>query len=296
MSTYTLSNGTVSVLKELAFRGGSAAVALSRPASTIHAKVYVETVDVDDAAQAVVVLGATTNSITLPAGDSANAQHLAEFVEAIANGTLETAAAPSASAYVEHTLLACYKCKGEAIGFSYLAPGPGTRFLHGAKCRYGDCQQVMDCESAGAAAGHWNAIQAEADDHSEPPLDMVNHPPHYTGHPSGVECIDVAEQLPFCLGNAFKYLFRRNAKGKASENIEKALWYLNRHVESYIDWDRQLSEEARWNLGLIVTHEPHPIGAVMLILARDPQCGGYEAGIGLLQQELERVRRVEART
>ena len=25
-------------------------------------------------------------------------------------------------------------------------------------------------------------------------MDTVNHPPHYTSHPSGVECVDITEQ------------------------------------------------------------------------------------------------------
>ena len=38
--------------------------------------------------------------------------------------------------------------------------------------------------------------------------DMVNHPPHYTNHPSGVECIQITEHMNFCLGNALKYIWR----------------------------------------------------------------------------------------
>ena len=32
--------------------------------------------------------------------------------------------------------------------------------------------------------------------------DPVNHPKHYTEHPSGVECIQITEHMGFCLGNA----------------------------------------------------------------------------------------------
>ena len=34
--------------------------------------------------------------------------------------------------------------------------------------------------------------------------DAVNHPAHYTGHPSGIECIQVTEHMNFCVGNAVK--------------------------------------------------------------------------------------------
>ena len=37
---------------------------------------------------------------------------------------------------------------------------------------------------------------------------MVNHPVHYTNHPSGVEVIQITEHMNFCLGNAIKYLMR----------------------------------------------------------------------------------------
>jgi len=38
--------------------------------------------------------------------------------------------------------------------------------------------------------------------------DPVNHPRHYTSHPSGIECITITEHMSFCLGNAVKYLWR----------------------------------------------------------------------------------------
>ena len=31
---------------------------------------------------------------------------------------------------------------------------------------------------------------------------MVNHPPHYKQHPSGVECIEITRNMGFVLGNA----------------------------------------------------------------------------------------------
>lgn len=36
--------------------------------------------------------------------------------------------------------------------------------------------------------------------------DFVNHPPHNTSHPSGVECIEITEHMSFLMGNAMKYL------------------------------------------------------------------------------------------
>lgn len=61
--------------------------------------------------------------------------------------------------------------------------------------------------------------------------DMVNHPPHYTSHPSGVECIQVTEHYGFCIGSAIKYLWRAGLKGDAIEDLEKAVWYIRREIE-----------------------------------------------------------------
>ena len=61
--------------------------------------------------------------------------------------------------------------------------------------------------------------------------DMVNHPKHYTSHPSGVEVIEITEHLNFCLGNAIKYILRSELKGKQIEDLKKAVWYLNREID-----------------------------------------------------------------
>ena len=57
----------------------------------------------------------------------------------------------------------------------------------------------------------------------------VAHPRHYNDHPSGVECIEIAEWLGFNLGNAFKYEWRRDLKhADRAEDQLKALWYVRR--------------------------------------------------------------------
>ena len=60
--------------------------------------------------------------------------------------------------------------------------------------------------------------------------DMVNHPPHYNNHPSGVECITITRHMGFNLGNALKYIWRADEKGKAIEDLEKAIFYLNDEI------------------------------------------------------------------
>ena len=65
---------------------------------------------------------------------------------------------------------------------------------------------------------------------AKPKADMVNHPPHYTSHPSGVECIQITEHMGFNLGNALKYIWRADLKGSAVEDLEKAIFYINREL------------------------------------------------------------------
>jgi hypothetical protein len=61
--------------------------------------------------------------------------------------------------------------------------------------------------------------------------DVVNHPPHYTSHPSGVECIQITEHMNFNLGNALKYIWRADLKhDDATEDLEKAKWYIEREI------------------------------------------------------------------
>lgn len=60
--------------------------------------------------------------------------------------------------------------------------------------------------------------------------DMVNHPPHYKQHPSGVECITVTEHFNFNVGNAIKYLWRSDHKN-GLEDLKKAAWYVTREIQ-----------------------------------------------------------------
>lgn len=75
-------------------------------------------------------------------------------------------------------------------------------------------------------------VPTRPDDDQEAASDMVNHPPHYTSHPSGVECIQITEHMGFCLGNAMKYIWRADLKGDAVEDLDKARWYLDREIEN----------------------------------------------------------------
>lgn len=64
--------------------------------------------------------------------------------------------------------------------------------------------------------------------------DLVNHPPHYQGHPKGIECIDVIEDMPYPnLANVIKYAWRVAFGGKWDdiEDLKKIVWYANREIE-----------------------------------------------------------------
>ena len=61
--------------------------------------------------------------------------------------------------------------------------------------------------------------------------DRVEHPEHYTSHPSGIECIQITEHMNFCLGNAIKYIWRANIKEDYTTDLKKAIFYLNREIE-----------------------------------------------------------------
>ncbi len=58
--------------------------------------------------------------------------------------------------------------------------------------------------------------------------DNVNQPAHYTQQP--VECIEFAQHMNFCMGNAFKYIWRYGHKNGV-EDLKKARWYLSRVIE-----------------------------------------------------------------
>lgn len=65
--------------------------------------------------------------------------------------------------------------------------------------------------------------------------DNVDHPSHYGGEDNTYETIKVIEawNLGFCLGNAVKYISRAGKKDKSKEieDLEKAVWYLQREID-----------------------------------------------------------------
>lgn len=55
------------------------------------------------------------------------------------------------------------------------------------------------------------------------------HPNHYKQ--GEVECIDVIEQWPLCIGTAVKYMWRYLDKENSIQDLNKAIWYLERQIK-----------------------------------------------------------------
>lgn len=106
----------------------------------------------------------------------------------------------------------------------------------------GDLGPVSGCPACTAHLKHRNPCMCTIDSRTgavvdydcavatPAPIDMVNHPPHYTGHPSGIEAIDIGRHLTADWFNAFKYIFRCDLKN-GRQDVEKALWYAKDGVE-----------------------------------------------------------------
>lgn len=62
--------------------------------------------------------------------------------------------------------------------------------------------------------------------------DDIEKPAHY--NQGKIEPIDVIEdwQLPYHLGNVLKYIARSEHKGSKKKDLEKAVWYLQRHIKN----------------------------------------------------------------
>ena len=75
--------------------------------------------------------------------------------------------------------------------------------------------------------------------------DIVHNPAHYT-EGRRFEPIDVIEdwELPFHLGNALKYISRAGRKDASltRQDISKAIWYLERFNDQFVESDDQASD------------------------------------------------------
>ncbi|MGK8440642.1 hypothetical protein ACRS3X_25460 [Ectopseudomonas hydrolytica] len=107
--------------------GGFTAVVLNRPPSELRAAVYVE--DEGEKLAVLIDMHQSRHTLRLQAGDPANAEHIREQLEAIANGTADTAetgaiGTPTAPAREPFAL-----CDDDEASLRHLARIGGTRHL-----------------------------------------------------------------------------------------------------------------------------------------------------------------------
>lgn len=90
--------------------------------------------------------------------------------------------------------------------------------------------------------------------------DSVNHPKHYTSHPSGVECITVTRHMTFNIGNVVKYCWRaglkteegKDQRTKQIEDLKKAQFYLADEIKRLEgDGAAPPAEDPEWQLDLL---------------------------------------------
>lgn len=288
MSTYAITQPSAQALAFLLRTGGDETLMLSHAEHTLMAKLHLE--PAGEKLEVSIALENVRSTITLDSGDAGNAQHLISYIESIANGTAETAS--DVPGHTGAALCRCSTCGDVAIGISYLATGSTQDWLYGVQCRHNGCKRMDGYANEAEAYAAWNLRQteakqvapvaptqslmksrvaerlaAEASSSDQGAADMVNHPPHYNGHPSGVECIEVTELLSFNLGNAFKYAFRHRSKN-GREDLEKCQWYLNRAISSsYAQEVRPTTAKAAELAARIAQHEGYILGSMLVAIA-----------------------------
>lgn len=118
-------------------------------------------------------------------------------------------------------VMARFKCDSDAAKFAGVTSGLRPQVV--------DLRSHATAPPQAATAPPNPAPPRESSEPIARATDLVNHPPHYTSHPSGVECIQITEHMPFCLGNAIKYLWRCDGKNGV-EDLRKAEWYVRREI------------------------------------------------------------------
>lgn len=105
------------------------------------------------------------------------------------------------------------------------------------KCPYTKkwCKGTMDCAFGCVGCAYYNTWLTTKSQKKE----AVNHPLHYGGD-TPYECIKVLkawvsdeEYKGFLRCNAIKYLCRTGKKDETVQELKKAVWYINKLIESY---------------------------------------------------------------
>lgn len=130
-------------------------------------------------------------------------------------------------------MMKCHTCDKELIPPNYKVTGTGD-FCCSSECynkAIGAHLPLLPSKEANQTTdGYPNQ---EAVDKPAKTHDPVNHPAHYTSHPSGVECITITRHMTFNIGNVIKYVWRSGLKGEAPavQDLKKAAFYLNDEIK-----------------------------------------------------------------
>lgn len=128
--------------------------------------------------------------------------------------------------------------------------------------------------------------------------DAVNHPQHYNH--GKYEVINILEdqlsEMPldafggFCLANSLKYELRAPYKGKPKEDLEKAMWYLQRLIDHLDDNEPSARPEAKVETPM----DSDPVKRLVWLANKfglhiqvklDKNPGGYNAAVILLNRD-----------
>jgi DNA-directed RNA polymerase subunit RPC12/RpoP len=120
---------------------------------------------------------------------------------------------------------AMYKCPdcGYECSSIHTNPRCGYCFANGKKIY----MQTVKQDNTGMFFAEAEAVIKK---HEALKANLVNHPPHYQSHPSGIECITITRHMNFNLGNAIKYIWRAGEKDNQILDLEKAIWYLTDEI------------------------------------------------------------------
>lgn len=143
----------------------------------------------------------------------------------------------------------CEECKGDSILYHHVCYKCGVTFLNKRfmqlNCDY--CNKVPD-EHPFKKLHEKACKMARAVTNEEGKLvyDTVNHPPHYQTK-NGMETIDVIEafDLNFNLGNAIKYILRAGKKENKFQDLNKAIWYIQREANASLSPIKHFGEEEK---------------------------------------------------
>lgn len=159
----------------------------------------------------------------------------------------------------------------------------------------GDIPYDLVCDAS--AMAEWERGYDSVNGASDP----VNHPSHYTSHPSGVESIEMTRWLRGPYSNALKYVLRgwNGLKDDPIQDLEKALWYLDDAYE-YIALNSQeineLCKDAfkRWD-----NHEPdREFSLCVDLILEASQENGYDAAaslseaIGVIEDRINKLHHI----